>query len=225
MLHRWLTFIIGCSLVLSFVYFSLTRAALTQSSCTPPPTDTDPNHRQFRPGDTVHVIFRNLPSGSDQRTQVERALASWNAALSQNGVNVTFDETAPPPEGDPSYTFLYFQSGTLYNPDGTVATDFAASYHTESTYVDGAVQSATITFNTNGALANPGDPSLGIPPGTDPFYDPTKSGYDTIFEKMAEHEMGHPLGLADMNGPAGASVMNELAYNCRTITVGACLSV
>jgi len=224
-LHRWLTFIIGCSLVLSFVYFSLTRAALTQSSCTPPPTDTDPNHRQFRPGDTVHVIFRNLPSGSDQRTQVERALASWNAALSQNGVNVTFDETAPPPEGDPSYTFLYFQSGTLYNPDGTVATDFAASYHTESTYVDGAVQSATITFNTNGALANPGDPSLGIPPGTDPFYDPTKSGYDTIFEKMAEHEMGHPLGLADMNGPAGASVMNELAYNCRTITVGACLSV
>lgn len=112
------------------------------------------------------------------------------------------------------YTFLHFQSGTLYNPDGTVATNFAASFHASSTNPDGTVQSATITFNTNGALANPGDPALGIQPGTDPFYDPTKTGYDTIFEKESEHEMGHPLGLTDMNGPAGASVMNGDTSNC-----------
>lgn len=183
-----------------------------QSSCTPPPVDTNPDHHKFRQGDTVHVIFDNLPSG--QQTQVERALASWNLANSQNGSSVTFDEMGPPPEGDPGYTFLHFQSGTLYNPDGTVATNFAASFHASNTYPDGTVQSATITFNTNGALANPGDPALGIPPGTDPFYDPTKSGYDTIFQKESEHEMGHPLGLGDTNGAAGASIMNSDTFNC-----------
>ena len=72
------------------------------------------------------------------------------------------------------------------------------------------LREVTVFFN-EAVLANPVDPNSG------PYRDPTKPGYDTIYEKNTLHEVGHPMGLNDVpaaNREAGKSVMNQGVPNC-----------
>jgi hypothetical protein len=66
------------------------------------------------------------------------------------------------------------------------------------------ITEAQIIFNTN-ATANGFDPSQ-------PFFDPQSPGYDSIYIKLGEHEIGHGMGLDHPPSNAqqpGQSVMND----------------
>lgn len=73
----------------------------------------------------------------------------------------------------------------------------------------GDITSATISFYPNAVLT---DGTI-----TQPAYDPSAPGYDTIYQRVAVHEMGHTMGLEhpapDPSNPChvqmpGGSVMN-----------------
>jgi hypothetical protein len=147
------------------------------------------------------------------RDQIRRAVATWNTANQNNNSRVTFSFNAPPSSG--SYT-LTFQTGST--PNGRPA-------NTNSTIVPatGNIIDATITFNLNATFN--GNPRV---------YQPGQPGYDTIFEKVALHEIGHTMGLShpephpdDGTSHPGASVMNIISgpndrNNNEPRTIGNC---
>jgi hypothetical protein len=213
-----LTIILGLlattSLVLELGEMSpaLAQAGPCDPASKPPIRPTDPNKPFIRQNETVYVIINSSITAQTQIDQIGRGLASWNSANSMSGgTGIQFIIGAPPANGPfPSNeqpTVIYFQNGNLGNQNIAAQTTYNGHHG------DGSLASATITFNT-GVLANPGDPSSG------PFYDPSLAGYDTIFQKEAEHEIGHPMGLADASGPNGGSVMNNAAGNCANDVCG-----
>ncbi|MDT5270846.1 MAG: hypothetical protein QOH49_3032 [Acidobacteriota bacterium] len=177
-----------------------------------PPTDT--SHAIIRSGEIVYCIIDNSITDQNEINQISRGLDSWNA---QNSSSIQFVLGAPPANGPFSTgvenTVFVFQNGNLGN------TPYAQTEFT-STHADGSLASATITFNTGGARASQTgtapfyDPNLPVPPGM------SSNGYDTIFQKETEHEIGHPMGLNDADGPDGGSVMNRAAWGCPNDTCG-----
>jgi len=146
----------------------------------------------------------------EQRTQIGRAIATWNSANQMNNSKVKFAAAAT------TFTCIL-----LFKNDNT--TTNAGPALTEPSGSGGVIHSATITFYPNGVDAN----------GT-PYYASGQSGYNNVWEKAALHEVGHTMGLNHLTGYARAcdepdqvSVMNGLcqtndsAANMRT-TVASC---
>jgi hypothetical protein len=113
-----------------------------------------------------------------QQQQIRRAIEKWNAENQTNGSGVTFTEVINPGQIPAA---LNFQNGAnpVTNPDGT--TSYEVGHITRNNNPDGTLNSATIIIDPNlraGVDTTPGAPGL-----------------DTIFEKVALHEIGHSMGL------------------------------
>jgi hypothetical protein len=147
------------------------------------------------------VNFGNI-TDPEQTNQITQALNSWTTANSNNNSRVRFVIAQTPPPGAAT---LSFQNGTS-NGSNAASTDTIIRHGT----VYNSIQSATITFYTQGST-----------PGGAPIYNSNTSGYDTIFRKIALHEIGHTMGLDEAPVPTnpdgssnycaqpnGATVMN-----------------
>lgn len=141
-------------------------------------------------------IDPNMPA--EQQQGIRNALAKWNSENLANGSGVQFreDSTATTP-------MLTFQNGNLTRTDTNTGQQWAPPAETiRQAGPSNTTASAVVTIDPNG---------IGID-GT-VAYDPTQPGYDTIFEKVALHEIGHTMGLGDY--PSGTvenpleSVMNN----------------
>lgn len=225
---------LGVTLGLAFILcaVSLLGAPRGCAQAGPCPAGAAPDQKtsgsRFKQGDAVVAVMdESLDAG--MRGQVSGSLTAWNNLNSQNGSGVYFYDYYAPLEGaggsgyvaDP--TTITYRAGTLYNSDGSVDTATAARFSVTSNYADGTIHTATLTFNTGGAMAQPGDASQGVPPdpSAGPFYNPNLAGYDTIFQKETGHEIGHGMGLADQNaGQNGASIMNGAVANCPNDSCG-----
>jgi hypothetical protein len=145
-------------------------------------------------------------------------LNSWSAANTTIGSGISFSEGAPPsepPSGMTSTpTVITFTQGSCPSPNIMTQTVY------DSVRPDNTVEHAIITFCTASARTIQGnpyyDPNAPIPPSG------FTNGYDSIFEKMAEHEIGHPMRLMDAPMPSSgnfcdqpslATVMNEACGN------------
>ncbi|MCA1630565.1 MAG: hypothetical protein LC774_09545 [Acidobacteria bacterium] len=150
---------------------------------------------------TVYVNFGNI-TDPEQIRQITQALNSWDTANGSNNSRVRFVTDQPPPSGAAT---LSFQNGTS-SGSNAAHTDTVVRYGA----VYDSIQSATITFYTQGRT-----------PGGAPIYNSNASGYDTIFRKIALHEIGHTMGLDEAPVPTnpdgssnycgqtdGATVMN-----------------
>jgi hypothetical protein len=130
-----------------------------------------------------------------EQTGIRAAIAKWNAANQVNGSGVRFTEVINPgqiPAG------LNFQNGInpFTRPDGS--TGYASGLTSPHTGFDGTLNSATIAIDPNTRAG------IDTIPGT--------LGLDTIFEKIALHEIGHTMGLSDVSEVdqvAGRTVMNS----------------
>ena len=152
-------------------------------------------HSEFwPPGATVYVSLTSLDS--EQQRQVTQAVNTWNVANSSNNSRVRF-VVGPPPSGTTGARTLTFQNGTSSGSSGATLTT--------SVNPGGDVASGTVTFWLQGRT-----------PGGNPIYDPNATGYDTVFQKIALHEIGHTMGLDEApvppggfcDQPNGATVMN-----------------
>ena len=170
--------------------FSATPISYVQSSgC--PTTSND----GWPKGLTVYYSLNSNLTPAE-RTQIPNALSAWNTANQSNGSGIQF---LPADANNPAN--LTFQNGSI--AAGNAA--HTISVHNSNT---GATTFASVTIN----------PSATYPNGS-AVYDSTKTGYDTIFLKVALHEVGHTMGLDDEPYPnsntscggqtAGASVMNS----------------
>jgi hypothetical protein len=168
------------------------RAQSSPCSGTPPPTET--SHPIFKKGANVFVMY----DGSLSQTQIDQAkdgFESWNAANVQNGSGIHFQD----------------QNGTadasILITNGTLASS-TVSGESFQAGADGYIQTMTIIFNTGAATVSA--------TSNDPYFDPTKLGYDTVFRKNAEHGIGHGMGLSDATLPQtpGDTVMNNAVDNC-----------
>lgn len=122
------------------------------------------------------------------RNQAIAAFNAWNATLEINGIPVSFQPSDA--NHPPNFTV---QVGAP--PGGGPA-------HTAIAHPSGYSSNATTLINAN-------DTST---------IDPSQPGYDTIFLKIMLHEIGHTMGITDMEVPnlnqpcggqtAGQSVMN-----------------
>jgi len=173
-----------------------------QSPCNPetkPPVRSPDSTRPFfRQGDTVYVVIESSINAQGQIDQIWRGLNSWS-----NVAGIQFTPGPPPvPHSSSDPTIIYFQNANL----GRVP---YASTSYGGTHGDGSLANATITFNTS---ARTGETASS--PNDGPFYNPSLPGYDTIFQKETEHEIGHPMGLGDALGINGETVMNRSAYDC-----------
>lgn len=149
----------------------------------------------WAPGTTVYVNFGNITDEA-QKQQIIAAINSWNTANQQNNSRVQFSLQSAPPGA----ATLTFQNGTSSGSNAA---------HTDTVIQTGAVSntvlSATVTFYLQGQT-----------PGGNPIYSANDAGYDTIFRKLALHEIGHTMGLDEAPVPAsgycdqpdGATVMN-----------------
>lgn len=206
------------SIILTFLYVVVLQVGAQTTPCTTPPPDNP--HPRLAKYDTVYVTFDpSIPSNSAQKQQILAAMADWTQANQENGSWISFVE-GPPPANMTDPTTALFQNMTIsrtVNGVTTVATDITAITTYDATHLDGSLKSFTVTFN-DGALADPGDPSQGIPadPTQGPYYNPNLPGFDTVYKKKTHHEFGHTLGLGDVPGAEtpGGSVMNGPARNC-----------
>lgn len=145
--------------------------------------------------------------GTNVATQINNAADKWTTANTNSNVSgVTFNTTTPLNQVPPSATVLHvaFEEFQLAPPAVGPDVDTRARF-----VVNGwngiYITDATIFFNTR-ALAN----SLNFE--SRPFFDPASPGYDTVYEKLGLHEIGHGMGLGHPNGEvAGESVMNTSA--------------
>jgi hypothetical protein len=210
--------LIACIVALLFAGFAPLVPAQT-SGC-PPATTRSAWARNSK----VYVALASSFT-DDQRAQIQAALLRWNTAnANDNRSNVEFIVGTPPNNGD---NVLLITQGTVNrNPDNAnnystnvpgwpVATDVGALTQRNSTDGAGQLTNATITFNTGGALEEPGCPTCG------PFYDPAEAGYGNVFLKILLHEIGHTLGMGEAPGSPAAgtqtpqnSVMNQIRGGC-----------
>ena len=213
---RLVALVFAC-LILTLLYAGALPAGAQTPPCTQPPPD-DPHPRIAR-YDTVYVTFDSSVSDPQQRQQILQGMNAWTQANLENGSGIAFVQ-GPPPSYLSDPTTALFQNMTVsrtVNGVTTVATDVTAITSYGPARSDGSLRSFTVTFN-DGALADPGDPSQGIPadPSKGPYYNPSLPGYDTVYRKKTQHELGHPLGAGDIPGAEtpGGSVMNGPVRNC-----------
>jgi hypothetical protein len=192
-----------------------TKVAYAQCSGPCPTASTGTTYPQ---GVTVYVDIDAQIQGTPQETQIRNGLESWNAANSANGSNVNFVVGQPPADLPTANAYLlHVINGTLTDPNGQTLPGTVARFHRNAYDASGNVRDGLLTFNTGSALVDPSDPSRG------PYYDPNQPGYDTIFQKETEHEIGHSLGLNDVDDVCrqyGQSVMNH-ATDCANDNCGA----
>jgi hypothetical protein len=210
--------LIVCAVALLFAVLAQLVLAQTPTGC-PHATTRSAWARNSKVYVTLDSSFT-----ADQRAQIQAALLRWNTAnANDNRSNVEFIVGAPPNAGD---NVLTIQQGTVYrdpnnannySPTATtwpVANDIGALTQRNGTDGAGQLNNATITFNTNGAQANPGCPTCGQ------FYDPALAGYGQVFLKILLHEIGHTLGMGEAPGTPGGtqtpqnSVMNQITGGC-----------
>jgi hypothetical protein len=149
--------------------------------------------QQWAPGTTVYYNFGNI-TDPVQRNQIETAIANWNGANLANNSSVSFVSGTPPPGA----RTLTFQNGNL--PSNPALMQPVINSQTRE------ILSATITFDLQRTDSN------GVP-----WFNPSGSGYDTVFTKVALHEIGHTMGLNEAPAPQGvcaqpngATVMNGM---------------
>jgi hypothetical protein len=132
------------------------------------------------------VYYRISPGITDaqERSQIEQAINIWNEANRNNGSRISFISGLSPPGESNTHTLL-FQNGTL--PAGTVA-----RFDTISSYGDGLI-SANITFDT--ACIMSGTTDRFFDPNAPIYPDTLSNGYDTVYLKVALHEIGHSMHL------------------------------
>lgn len=170
-------------LVLTFSF-----CALSYGQC---PTN---DRTSWPDGSTVYFrIDPNMPP--EQRDGAYRAIARWNQANQANNSGVRFVETvANSPNGDFGPPNLIIQNGQ--NPFRDPQTGdllYAPAEVRKIENPDGTVATATITLDAR--------PETGI--------DPNYSGYDTIFDKIFGHEIGHTMGLGEVSSSQQrGSIMN-----------------
>jgi len=179
----------------------------------PPVRTPDPTRPVFRQNDIVYVMINSNITSQTQKDQIARGLTSWqNVDTQSGGSGVTFVVGPPPANGpfpgDNLPTVIYFQNGNLGREP------YASTVY-GGTHADGSLATATITFNTSARSAE-----LASDPNDGPFYDSSKPGYDTIFQKETEHEIGHPMGLGDANGTNHETVMNRSSFDCPNDSCG-----
>jgi hypothetical protein len=92
---------------------------------------------------------------------------------------------------------LTFRNGAISTPGRVGETSVTGPAGTT------IANSAVVTFDTAEPIPNTNPPA--------PFYDSNATGYNEVFLKIALHEMGHTMGLDDVQGTStpGASVMNR----------------
>jgi len=141
----------------------------------------------------VYVDFGNI-TDPGQIAQIQAAINNWNdnnRVYNNSGVQFV---TGPAPPGAATLTF---QNGAISTPGRVGETSITGPAGTN------IASSAVVTFDTAEPIPET-DPPV-------PFYDPNATGYDVVFLKMALHEIGHTMGLGDVQGTStpGASVMNR----------------
>lgn len=155
-------------------------------------------------GSTVYVYID--PSlNAQQQSQIVDALNRWNAANQTNGSGVHFEtvgNTGPAAQ-------LVFTTGNLTRTDSAGQTFAPGAETIRQPGPNGTTASATITIDNN-ARSTTGAPG----------YNPAQAGYDTVFLKVALHEIGHTMGLGHPPSPTpgtncdgqvrGDTVMNNL---------------
>ena len=155
------------------VLLSLTQYVFSQCST------IDFHAQQWTQGTTVYYNLGNI-TDSNQRQQIEAAITSWNDANRSNNSGVQFS-SAPPPNGARTLTF---QNGT--NTSNPAFMQPTINLQTKE------ILSATITFDFSKTN------STGVP-----WLNPNGSGYDSVFTKVALHEIGHTMGLNEAPIPEG----------------------
>lgn len=131
-----------------------------------------------------------------EREAIQRSIQKWRDENQANGSGVRFEEMAPTDTSTPNLVLRNGQNapvtrnGQTFIPPGNM--------HPEALNSDGSLARATITFDTR--------PEAGT--------DPTRAGYDTIWDKISLHELGHTMGLDHPDfseETAGRTVMNSAA--------------
>jgi hypothetical protein len=201
--------LILCLITLMALAVAGTRSIYSQSGNPCPEISAKPT---FEKGDTIYAdIGVDLPD--DQQRQIRNALEKWDYANTHNNTSGVRFNTTVSPWTLPGYpSVIHFTNGTLYNPDGTVDRRTVAEVRAVRFDANrpNILREVTVIFNI-GVPSNPNDPQSG------PHFDPTLPGFSTIFEKVALHEIGHPMGLDDVavvDRQPGASVMNVGNTNC-----------
>lgn len=128
----------------------------------------------------------SLPAGAP--AQVLQAISSWNQANQSNNSGVTF-VPGPPPSGTSNARTISFSVG---NANGRPA---------EVSQTGIPIMSAHVRFDTSLVVGSP--PVLVV--------NPSAAGYDTVFTKLALHEIGHTMGLAENPQPGGNSCGGQIA--------------
>lgn len=170
------------------VSWSITQVVLSQ--CTTINFRAD----QWLPDTTVYYNFGNITDPT-QRQQIQTGIDNWNAANANNNSRVQFS-SARPPQGARTLTF---QNGTLANNPAFTTT----TINTQTR----EILSATITFDLQQTTSN------GVP-----WFNPAGSGYDNVFTKVAQHEIGHTMGLNEAPAPNGVCAQTDAA----TVMNGMC---
>ena len=136
-----------------------------------------------------------------QAPQITGALSAWHQADFGNNSNVRFVQGVPP-VGAENYGTLTVRTAT--------PTSSGAAADTVKNTTSGPIISATITFDLTWTIPGTNPPQL--------VYAPNVVGYDSIFNKVMLHELGHSMGLREepsgaghcLGQSAGNTVMNAV---------------
>jgi hypothetical protein len=150
------------------------------------PSETNTHWNQYS---FVYFSLGNIDPNSAEGKQIVAASVAWNNAdVNNNNSGVVF------------YQANAQNPAVVTFNNGTTATG-VAGVTTFGPAPGGVLQSATITIGANTLDSN-----------GHLIYDASKAGYSTAFQKNAEHEFGHTMGLSDVSGTSqvpGDTVMNQ----------------
>lgn len=197
----------ACAVAVSLIILApgwVASDEVSQAQSSPCPTE---KVLRFPPATVVYLDINSPARGTNVGTQINNAADKWTAAnTNSNASGITFNTSTPLTQVPPSAPVLHvaFEAFTRDAPAVGPDTDTRARMVVNAH--DGIyISDATIFFNTR-ALANTYNLD------GRPFYDPESPGYDTIYEKITLHEIGHGMGLDHpANETAGESVMNTSA--------------